>query len=102
MPFFQGYGRDSKSSGLHTCQGSLYKKSKIIGTSKKPPGTAKKANTAKMAKRVIFKRDSSLDAIFSQVMRETQSFLDSEHVRVSGGTNQRQIILNNIENFIIL
>ena len=43
MHYFQGYGRDSKFSGLNTCQGNLCKKSKTMRTSKKPPGTAKKA-----------------------------------------------------------
>ena len=55
--FILGYWRDSTCSGLLTCPGSLFNQSETMKASKEVSGTSK---TAKMAKRGIFKGDSSL------------------------------------------
>ena len=47
------------------------------------------SKTAKKAKRVILKGDSSTYAVF-QGMGDTQSVLESLHIRVPSETNQRQ------------
>ena len=52
--YFHGYGRVSNCSEVLTYQATLWNQSEIMRTSKEPPGTSKRAKTAKWG---IFKGD---------------------------------------------
>ena len=71
--FFQGNVRNLRCFGLLTCQGNLWNQSETVRTSKKLSGMSK------TAKWVIFKGDSSLDALFSR-SRERLKFLWTSHM----------------------
>ena len=71
---FHGYGRASMVSGFLTCQGTLWtwwNQSKTKKISKELSGIQNNQKRATKVKRVIFKRDGSLDTFFIGFGRDT-------------------------------
>ena len=73
--FYQGHGRHLSCSGFLSCQGTLLNQSETMKTLKGLSGTSIMAKkSAIMAKKGVFKEDSSLDALF-RVMQYIQGVL---------------------------